>query len=141
MRSGTWERDLAAYIDSVRDAAFEYGVHDCLIFANDAHRAVTGRGFADDVVARAKTARAAHRAYLTALRAISGEDGADLLDERLERCAGVPFRGDIVARRVPKNTTGYALGVVVGNSVAFIGADDGLTFLTYEPTDLAWMTI
>jgi len=42
MRKETWPTDLAAFIESRKDTPFQWGVHDCTMFAVDAALAMTG---------------------------------------------------------------------------------------------------
>ena len=60
MRHSDWENRLSALIEEYRHKPFAWGECDCLRFANDAHWAVAGNGFADDwdAVPRSSTSEA-----------------------------------------------------------------------------------
>ena len=124
-----WDKRLAALIEDYRHRPFAWGSCDCLIFANDAHRAMTGEGFADDWLGGYDSA-------LGAARLVRGHDPIAALDDRLKRGTGFPPRGSIVATKA-RSVLGYALGVNIGVN-AFVGAT-GLTFRAVEPDQLWWM--
>jgi hypothetical protein len=46
MRSETWDIDLMAFIKSREKTSFEWGIHDCVLFACDCARAMTGADLA-----------------------------------------------------------------------------------------------
>lgn len=136
-RYPNWDTRLNQYIREVRDQPFEWGAHDCLTFANSAVVAQTGQGFADQWIGKAKTARDAIRLYRAHIAAAEVTSGPAALDKLLRRVDGWPSRGDITGRRVEKFATGYALGVCLGNKIAFPGWD-GLQFFSMEKDDLVW---
>ena len=35
MKTDTWEKDLEIYIEKVRNEPFSWGLHDCVVFANE----------------------------------------------------------------------------------------------------------
>lgn len=48
MRYKDWPIKLNAYFTSVKDTPFEYGIHDCCIFAADAVKAITGDDYMEE---------------------------------------------------------------------------------------------
>lgn len=137
-RYPNWDIRLNRYVLEVRDAPFEWGKHDCLSFANGAVAAQTGQGFADEWIGKAKTARDALRLYRGHLESEGLLCGPDALDQWMVRGKGWPSRGNIVARRVQKFATGYALGVCLGDKIAFLGRDC-MQFLPMEKEDHSWV--
>jgi hypothetical protein len=120
---------LHAYLASVRHRPFQWGAHDCVIFARDAVAAYTGK---------------AHTlpAYTTLREAVIAARNMSIveeLDRRFARCRHVPPVGSLVAV-VDSDAPGigYRLGVVVSDKAAFV-SPSGLTFAKLRPnTDLYW---
>ena len=135
-----WEERLNDYIDGVRHEKFSWGIHDCFTFTNEAVRAMTGEGFADDWAGRYLTKTDKPRT----LRMMQAEYGfdtlANALDSRLERLRGPSYpRGSIVTCQglAENNTTGHALGISVGARSVFIGKD-GLQFIPSNLCERGW---
>lgn len=127
-----WEKALAAFVEQRRHTPFEWGVHDCGLFAADAALCTTGRDLAEEL-----------RGYSTAagsLRALARCGCADVTDVPVRR--GLPprlhvidvRRGDVVAWR---GQFGLSLGVVLGERFAVPG-ETGLIFLKIDQAEKAW---
>ena len=43
MKRDTWEKDLEIYIEKVRNKPFDWGLHDCVVFANEIIKVQTGK--------------------------------------------------------------------------------------------------
>jgi hypothetical protein len=121
--------DLHAYLAQVRHRPFEWGVHDCVIFARDAVAAYTGQVHALPVYANIREAVVAARTL----------NIVEELDRRFVRCRHVPPVGSLVAVADPDAPgIGHRLGVVVSDKAAFV-SPSGLTFARLRPdTDLYW---
>ena len=138
MRAHDWDIRLMDFVDNVRERAFDWSSFDCLRFANDAVKAQTGEGFADDWVGDYACEKSAYRHYLRQLKADDQDDIITAIDNRLPRVTGlVPPRGAVVARKQEATMLGYTLGVCVSDLTAFPGID-GLLFDKPHPTDIAW---
>lgn len=136
-RTDGWESRLAAYIEDHRHKPFDWVANNCVTFVNGAGTTQTGVGFCSDLCTGYSTTREAIIFFNNKM--LSGGYGAavDIVDNRLSRCNGYPSRGDIVARKVDGDCTGYSLGVCIGSKVAFVSAI-GLQFAQIEPDDIAW---
>lgn len=126
---------LIDYIEHQRGKKFKLGEHDCLTFTNNAWRAMHGAGYADDLLDR----------YMDKGRdALREEYGVhslqELLDARLSKCERrVPPYGALVTTSQARRWhTGVALGISVGVSAVFVGADD-VIYLPIESINGAWL--
>ncbi len=131
MRPG-WELRLATAVEAARGRAFEWGQHDCAIWAFDLRRDLTG---GEDVSrlwrGRYSTALGAHR-VMRRLGWRSMEDaGRALLGEPLPSVS-LAQRGDIVL-----SSTSLGFGVCLGALAAGI-APAGLILAPIAATALAW---
>ena len=135
-----WEIRLANFITSSHDMPFRWGSMDCITFANNAWRAMTGKGFADDILGNYSTERGAAMTYLRWVKGSKYSDIAQALDDRLSRMhTKYPPRGSIVAKPPSVNAPviPYVFGVCIGSKNAFVG-DQSLVFLNPNPQLLIW---
>lgn len=123
-RADNWRTLLADFIEARRERAFEWGSHDCCLFAADWVATVTGRDPADPFRQSYSTALGAHRLY-------SKAGGVANLVRDCLRDSGfvsVPRReanaGDLIVR---ESGHGKCVGIVLGLNSAFVG-EDGLRF-------------
>tara|TARA_R110002167_G_scaffold72231_2_gene203356 strand:- start:1872 stop:2300 length:429 start_codon:yes stop_codon:yes gene_type:complete len=139
MKKDDWSDRLNTYIDDVRELRFQWGANDCLTFANTAHEAMTGSRFAPDWSGNYRTAHTAKRWYSELLEKQGFSTIIEAIDARLERLhVSLPPRGSIVGRTEGFGAvTEVALGVCVGEKVAFISRD-GVVFLTVQSDDIFW---
>lgn len=139
---GTQDRikKLHAFLRHVGPRPFEWGAWDCLIFTNEAFRAMDGVGWADDWIGR----YIALGGLLTRnqLRSEYGYQSIDdALCERFSRVCGVPPRGALVVGGPDVITAGYlgvGFGISVGASAAFLSAS-GVVYCPIETIDSAWV--
>lgn len=113
IRRSTWEADLAAYIASVRDRPFEWGAHDCALFAAGAVIAITG----DDPIPEYRGKYTTEIGSAKALKRF----GAGTLDATLDRLfppvpRAMAQRGDLVWHD-------DSVGVVMGGHALFVGRE------------------
>lgn len=138
MRLPEWSHNLDDLIDGLRDKPFAWGDNDCLSFANQAHIAMTGKPLAPDWTGEYKTAYGAKRHYVKLLKAQGFASIEQALDRRLARLqVKIPPRGSLVGRPSENQVTNLALGVCVGDKVAFI-YDEGVLFLQAQVNDIFW---
>ena len=138
MRLPEWSHNLDDLIDGLRDKPFAWGENDCLNFANQAHLAMTGKPLASDWSGNYKTAFGAKRHYLKLLKKQGFTSIEQALDKRLTRIhVKLPPRGSLVGRPADNQVTQIALGVCIGDKVAFI-SDAGVLFLQAQVNDIFW---
>jgi hypothetical protein len=137
-----WERALADYIEAARYRPFQWGRHDCLLFAAGAVCALTG----DDLAGWLPPYDNIHRA-----RSLLREYGDGALAAAVSKYLGPPLAGPLFARRgdvalVKPAVAGAdrapvimqeSLGVVVGAHVAMPGIN-AMAFLPVSQALLAW---
>jgi len=123
-RADNWRTLLADFIEARRERAFEWGSHDCCLFAADWVALVTSRDPADEYRATYSSAKGAHEIY-------AKHGGVSALVKHCLRDAGfkrVPKEqasaGDLIVR---ESGQGKCVGIVLGLSSAFVG-EDGLRF-------------
>ena len=138
MRQEGWETRLNDYFESVHNVPFVWGECDCLIFASDAVKAITGidpmskkkKGDPDTIRGLYTTqdeAKELVKKYRKSLR--------DVMDVHFER-KDLNFckRGDVV---LYKN----AFGICVGRGIAFFKSEGlGLQVVKIRECVLAWDT-
>ena len=121
-----WEERLSLRLDNVADKPFEWGSHDCALFAADCVKAMTGFDPAEAFRSRYDTQHGA----AVALR----EHGAGTLLKTLKAIFGEPIsphfaqRGDVVM--LDRTTT----GICVGRFSYFVGREEGVEGLLVIPT-------
>lgn len=122
MRYPDWDIRLADYISAVRDDRFEWGVNDCLTFADGAIKAQRGEGICDDWTGGYTTAKGALRKYVNHAREGIEANIIDALDNRLFRLdTNLPPRGSLIAMPVDDGGVfDYALGIMVTHKAAFV---------------------
>lgn len=126
-RISTWEAALSEYIDSKRDAPFEYGVNDCCMFAAGAVLAMTGEDPMSEF-------RGKYRSLAGAVRALKEIGQGDLeatIDAKFPVVpVGVAQRGDLAY-------FDNSIGVIMGGWAWFV-SDDGLERVPRSMWDKAW---
>ena len=135
-----WDIRLMSYIDDVRNEPFQWGVHDCLTFANGATTAQCGSGFADDcLLCEYETPRGALLKFHRWMRANDYSDIVEAVDDRLNRIyAKFLPRGAIVGMPQASNDVlPFSFGVSIGQHCAFVAAK-GLIFLKPRSDFLCW---
>lgn len=127
-----WESGLNGCIESALTRPFQWGQHDCCLFAADAVAAITGRDPAEDYRGRYASAAQAARLLdrLGGIESLSANAGFE------EILPALASRGDIA---LVENDGNLLLGVVdmTGRRVAVPGAQ-GLLFLPLSSALAAW---
>lgn len=139
MRLRNWQWRFSDCIESYEATPFSWGSNDCLCFVDDMHEALTGSRLAEDWRGDYSTPLQAVRWYRRLLKQQNCETIIDALDRRLPRFNGkMPPVGSVVARSSNFNiVTGYALGICVGDKVAYVG-DEGLIYMPVQEDNICW---
>ena len=141
MKRDTWEKDLEIYIEKVRNKPFNWGLHDCVVFANEIIKVQTGKGFFDKYIPDYDTAIKANRTYRTILVDMKVSTIKEAIDTKLDRYIGmIPPKGSIVCREHQQKMEygiGYNLGVAVDHRAGFLG-ETGLSFQKIQSKDVFW---
>lgn len=129
---------LNQYIRSVRHVPFEWGVHDCLTFSNAAFKAYHGFGYADDWIGQYMSGEDPMLPSVLK-RKFKHESFDEAVAGRLREVEGIPPKGALVAtRRAERWLIGYALGISMGTSAAFLSRR-GVVYSLFEDVDKAWL--
>ncbi|MEN6375556.1 MAG: hypothetical protein ABFD75_12380 [Smithella sp.] len=130
MRADTWDVDLMNFIKSRRKTPFQWGAHDCTLFAVDCAKVMTGIDLAEK-----------YRGYTTETGAalIIGRAGSlkDLINETLsafEISPKMARRGDWI---LFDNEGAEAVGVCIGTMFIAAGMD-GLIMREMSDAITAW---
>jgi hypothetical protein len=137
LRRMGWEDRLNHAIEAARSKPFEWGRHDCALFAADVAHALTG-------IDPAVKLRGQYSTALTAARVARTWGGFAKMTAAIcaaHGFAAVPVsyarRGDLVRVRRAGGEFLHALGVCLGSVSAFTGPD-GLVFLPTAECVGAW---
>lgn len=126
-RISNWESALSEYIESKRNAPFEYGVNDCCMFAAGSVEAITG----EDPMAEF---RGEYKSLATSVRALQEIGAGDLESTMDGKFPIVPIshaqRGDLAF-------FDGSIGVVIGSFAWFV-SDDGLERVYRPMWDKCW---
>lgn len=133
MRLEDWPARLHAAVEAARSTPFEWGRHDCILFAADCVAAMTG----DDLAAAFRGRYATRDEAYSLLLTLGGG-----LEHAITQALGRPpannwrmaARGDVVVVDVE---TGSAAGVVIGNRIA-VPEPRGLAFLPLSAARCYW---
>jgi len=99
---------------------------------------ITGKPLASYCTLKYKTAFGAKLHYLKLLNTQGFANIEQALDKRLLRIhVKLPPRGSLVGRPADNQVTQLALGVCIGDKVAFI-SDAGVVFLPAQADDVFW---
>ncbi|MEL6754937.1 MAG: hypothetical protein AAFP81_00765 [Pseudomonadota bacterium] len=93
MRRSDWQQKLSQEAIRLQNTPYEFGEHDCILFAANCVLAMTGRDLADDIRGRYKTEIGAARIIKNEGFSSLGDMIADRLPEIELREVG---RGDVV---------------------------------------------
>jgi len=136
MRKQGWPEILAAEIEAHRNRPFEWGVHDCALFAADVVQAMTDVDYSGKFRGRYSTEAEANELLerMGGLEAIA----TDALGEPLDN-PRFAQRGDVILinndRCFPRGME--ALGICIGHKCAYVGKK-GLIFLSMKDWQKAW---
>ena len=131
---------LSQYLSALRanPPTFAPGFFDCLVFTNEAWRAMHGQGWADDWIGRYSGGDRFLPAE--ALRAEFGYRSLfEALDDRpaLRRCPHIPPAGALVVSR-GAGVPGKALGIANGHRAVFLGPE-GIAHLPITEIQHSWV--
>lgn len=129
---------LNDYLRSVRNMPFEWGVHDCLTFTNNAFHAMYGEGWADDWLGRYMVdGRPMRRTEL--MREFKFSTFYAAVDVKLNRIDHVPPLGAlVVTRQAQRWVTGVAMGICTGTKGVFL-SKEGVLYLPLDAIETAWI--
>ena len=114
MRCPNWPRKLNEYFVSVKDAQFEYGVHDCCTFSAGAVQAITG----EDLMSEFRGKYSTREESQSVLKSI----GAGTLLRTLRKKFGPPVNGASGQRGDVAWYNG-ACGIIIGRDGIFLTQD------------------
>lgn len=98
-----WEKRLADEVEAARHLPFVWGTHDCVLWAADCVKTITGIDYAKDYRARYKTKRGAYRI-------LKNNPVPDRVGEIFEPITpALARRGDVVFK---ENSLGICFGAV-----------------------------
>ena len=130
MRIDGWEKMLTDFIESKSAASFQWGVHDCCLFAADCVEVITGHDYASQLRGRYKNGREAQE--------VIKEYGSmeEMVSALLGASCEVAFahRGDVV---MFDTSDGPALGICCGKQSVFAGRT-GLVYHSTIKCSAAW---
>lgn len=130
MRKEGWEGRLNAVIDNSLQTPFEWGRHDCSLFAMRCTDAVYGTEIEGKHCGRYKTARGA----AGRVKRAGGFNGALTGEGFTSLATAFAQRGDLV---VVDQDGREALGVVLSGRIAAVGID-GLVFIPMDRAIEVW---
>ena len=126
MRIQGWEKIASKYIDEAITAKFEWGQKDCVLFACDLAKMITGKDPAEKI-------RGKYHSKKTALSLIKKEPIAPeiVMNDYFERIhIGFAQRADIVFRR--NDDGGFNFGIVWDGKAVFLAENQGIVFEKLE---------
>lgn len=137
-----WPALLARHILDATDRVFEWGRHDCCVFAADGVRTITGR----DPIARARGRYTDEKRAAVVVREIGGmgvPEAADVLMREFEAPPVHPAfaqRGDLVLIDAPVLTgkRDWCMGLIAPNGQVAVAAPKGLAFFEPRAAARAW---
>ena len=127
MRLPRWESILAEQIETAKHLPFEWGQHDCILWAGGCAEAITGRDFIGFIRGQYSTQKQAYRIIKSL--APSLPEAVDLYAPQI--AIGRAQRGDVV-------WNGEAMGVCNGVYSLFIMPDIGLVSIKTMDCLIAW---
>ncbi len=114
-----WDRRMAAEIERQHSLPFEFGLHDCCMFAADVVQAMTGYDPADGI-------RATYTSATEAARILRRAGGMKELVSNMLDCnpspPGAARRGDVCMMGKAEGFINNQLGICIGDSV-LVAAD------------------
>lgn len=123
VRTHGWRGRLFAYLAEAQRRPFEYGVHDCTLFACGAVEAITGV----DLGAEYRGKYTSYAGGLALLRKNGLMDHVDMAASLFERISPAEtVMGDVV---VVRSENGSSLGVVQGSGKAFVLTLEGMSMV------------
>jgi hypothetical protein len=129
---------LNDYLKAMQNTPFQWGVHDCLTFTNNAFHAMYGEGWADDWLGRYMVdGRPMRRTEL--IKEFKHSSFYHAVDEKLHRINHVPPLGAlVVTRQAQRWVTGVAMGICTGTKGVFL-SKEGVLYLPLDAIETAWI--
>lgn len=130
---------LNDYILEVRNKPFEWGVHDCFTFTNEAYRRLYGEGWAEDWLGKYMTSEGKPMTRAQLKKEFGFTDFTEAVATKLTPISFVPPRGALIATKKSKRwSIGYAMGICMGTKGAFL-SDKGVVYLPLDEIDKSWV--
>lgn len=137
-----WPARLARHILDATDRVFEYGVHDCSVFAADGVVAITGR----DPIACARGRYHDEKRAAVVLREIGGMGVPEAADRLMAEFGAPPVhpafaqRGDLVLIDAPvlSGKRDWCMGLIAPDGRVAVAAPRGLAFFSPRAAARAW---
>tara|TARA_R110002126_G_scaffold135495_7_gene279725 strand:- start:47 stop:460 length:414 start_codon:yes stop_codon:yes gene_type:complete len=131
--------NLNVYLENVSDRPFEWGVHDCFTFTNNAFRAMYGVGYADAWMGRYMSKDGTQPRTANSLRReFKVSDIIQGLSSVMTRVDQPVFGSLVTTSKNQRWITGIALGISIGSRAIFLSTE-GLTRLNIEDVESAWV--
>jgi hypothetical protein len=135
-------RELNQFLRDNKDRPFEWGNWDCLIFTNEAWKAMYGFGWADDWLGRYYK-QEEHNLQTLTQDQLRKEYGFNTLSEavstKLDKVDTFPPVGALVATRKIRNwSVGYGFGIAIGTKAALLSRK-GIIFHPIETVNMKWV--
>lgn len=134
---GTRE-SLNAYLKQNRGITFQWGLHDCLTFTNNAFHAMYGKGWADDWLGRYMVDGRPMKRY-ELKKEFGFSSFISAVDAKLKRVDHVPPLGALVlTRQAERWIIGGAMGICTGTKCVFL-SKQGVVHLPLDAIEQAWI--
>jgi hypothetical protein len=129
---------LNDYLAEVANKPFNWHLHDCFSFTNEAWRRMHGFGWADDWAGKYTENGLYMRRQR--LREVFGfDDFVSAIDSKLDRAGKFPPRGALVSTTKRQRwVVGLSLGICTGQHAAFLGAQ-GTIYLSTADIEHSWV--
>lgn len=116
-RFDDWQTRLTDYINSIVRKPFNWGEHDCFIFAGQCVKAMTGNNYIDEMVGKYHDAESS----LEYAKSIGVRNHIEFISRRFKSRPSVlnMMRGDVAV--IPALQSDYALGICQGSKVYTVG--------------------
>ncbi len=142
MRLDGWEKEFNAFIESRMHTAFEWGVHDCCLFANDSVLTITGVDCAEFFRGKYSDADSAYKR----MKEYSGGSVPECMEKFAEEYGfeevGINYvgRGDVALCHVQTHIGGIlpTLGVLDGSGKILIAGRKGLNSFKKSSGERFW---
>jgi len=129
---------LNAYLKQTRGITFQWGLHDCLTFTNNAFHAMYGKGWADDWLGRYMVDGRPMKRY-ELKKEFGFSNFINAVDSKLERVNHVPPLGGLVlTRQAQRWIIGGAMGICTGTKAVFL-SKQGVLYLPLDAIEQAWI--
>lgn len=129
---------LNAYLKQTRGITFQWGLHDCLTFTNNAFHAMYGKGWADDWLNRYMVDGRPMKRY-ELKKEFGFSNFISAVDTKLQRIDHVPPLGSLVlTQQAERWIIGGAMGICTGTKCVFL-SKQGVIHLPLDAIEQAWI--